>query len=192
LIIDRDPVTALDGAMKTLIGLSHSRSSVGRQLVLAGCCAFILFGLAGKAQAGDTQTADEKKIRELEAAFSAAAGTKDIDKVLSYYGEYAVMFVPNAPSATTKVTIRNAWKEMLTPPGASTSWKATKVEVAKSGDLAYTSGPYQDTRNDANGKPIKDFGNYLTVWKKQADGTWKVVADIWNSELPARVPAQKK
>ena len=74
---------------------------------------------------------------------------------------------------------------MLTNPGAAISWKATKVEVATSGDLAYVSGTYEERMTDASGKTVNDRGKYLEVWEKQADGTWKVVADIWNSDLPA-------
>jgi hypothetical protein len=56
---------------------------------------------------------------------------------------------------------------MLTTPGAAISWKATKVEVAKSGDLAYVSGTYEETMTDASGKSVKDHGKYVEVWKKQ-------------------------
>ena len=38
--------------------------------------------------------------------------------------------------------------------------------------------------NDASGKPINDPGKYFEVSKKQANGKWKVVANIWNSDLP--------
>jgi ketosteroid isomerase-like protein len=46
------------------------------------------------------------------------------------------------------------------------------------------------TENDAAGKPMTDKGKYLEVWKKQADGTWKCVVDMFNTDLPAP-PAQK-
>jgi ketosteroid isomerase-like protein len=78
---------------------------------------------------------------------------------------------------------------MLTTPEAAISWKATKVEVAKAGDLAYVSGAYEETMTDGSGKSVKDHGKYVEIFKKQADGTWKVVADIWNSDLPASAPA---
>ena len=139
--------------------------------------------------AADTKI--EQALRDLDAQWSAAAAAKDLDKTVSYYSADAVVMPPNAPSATTKEAIRSAWKEMLTSPGAAISWKATKVEVAKSGDLAYVSGTYEETMTDASGKPVKDHGKYVEIFKKQADGTWKVVADIWNSDLPA-APAEKK
>ena len=48
-----------------------------------------------------------------------------------------------------------------------------------------------EQKMDASGKPMKDHGKYVEIFKKQADGTWKVVADIWNSDLPV-APAEKK
>jgi uncharacterized protein (TIGR02246 family) len=175
--IDASFDSRLDGAMKT------------RLLILSGWIVLLSFAFIGAVSAADTKI--EQSLRDLDAKWSAAAGAKDIDKTVSYYSEDAVVMPPNAPSATTKETIRSAWKEMLTTPGAAISWKATKVEVAKSGDLACVSGTYEETMTDASGKPAKDHGKYVEVWEKQADGTWKCGADIWNSDLPV-TPAEKK
>jgi uncharacterized protein (TIGR02246 family) len=159
------------------------------KFVLAGCLALLSFALVGTAGAADTKI--EQALRDLDAQWSKDAGAKDVDRTVSYYADDAVVMPPNASAATTKETIRSAWKEMLTTPGAAISWKTTKVEVAKAGDLAYVSGTYEETMTDASGKPVKDRGKYVEIFKKQADGTWKVVADIWNSDLPV-APAEKK
>jgi uncharacterized protein (TIGR02246 family) len=158
-------------------------------LFLSGCIALLSFAIVCLASAADTKSAIEKALRDLDAQWSAAAEAKDLDKTVSYYAEDAIVMPPNASAATTKEAIRSAWKEMLTSPGAAISWKATTVEVAKAGDLAYVSGTYEETMTDASGKPVKDRGKYVELFKKQADGTWKVVADIWNSDLPAPAPA---
>jgi uncharacterized protein (TIGR02246 family) len=173
--IDATFDSGLDEAMKT------------QPLALFSCFALLSFAFVGTASAADTKI--EQALRDLDAQWSAAAGAKDVDKAVSYYAESAVVMPPNASTATTKESIRSAWKEMLTTPGAAISWKATKVEVAKSGDLAYVSGTYEETMTDASGKPVNDRGKYIEIFKKQADGTWKVVADIWNSDLPASAPA---
>jgi uncharacterized protein (TIGR02246 family) len=157
------------------------------RFILAGCLALLSFTIVFPASAADTKI--EQALRDLDAQWSAAAAAKDVDKTVSFYSDDAVVMPPNAPGATTKEVIRSAWKEMLTTPGAAINWKATKVEVAKSGDLAYVSGTYEETMTDASGKPVKDHGKYVEIFKKQADGTWKVVADIWNSDLPASAPA---
>ena len=68
------------------------------------------------------------------------------------------------------------------------------AEAAQSGDLAYVVGTYQITPNNDKGKPMEDRGKLVEVWKKQTDGKWKVVADIFNTDLPAPAPpsAEKK
>jgi ketosteroid isomerase-like protein len=81
---------------------------------------------------------------------------------------------------------------MITGPGAHISWQATRVDVARSGDLGYVSGPYEFVMNGPDGKPVTERGKFVEVWRKQADGAWKCVADIWNSDLAAPAPAEKK
>ena len=74
-------------------------------------------------------------------------------------------------------------------PGLVITWQPTKVKVGKSGEMAWVSGTYELTMNDASGKPINDRGKYLEVWEKQTDGNWKCAADMWNSDLAASAPA---
>ena len=135
--------------------------------------------------------ADEQTLRDLDAQWSKAAGAKDLDKTVSFYSNDANVLPPNAPIVTTKEAIRKIWKELLDSPGLVISWKANKVEVAKSGEIGFVSGTWEMTMNDASGKPVNDHGKYLEVFEKQKDGTWKCGADIWNSDLPA-APAEKK
>jgi uncharacterized protein (TIGR02246 family) len=150
--------------------------------------ALLLFSLLCVASAADT-AAIEQTLRNLDAQWSSAASAKDVDKVVSFYSDDAIVLPANAPIATTKDAIRSLWSGLLTSPGMAINWKTTKVEVSKSGDMAYASGTYELTMNDPSGKPVNDRGKYLVVWEKQADGKWKCGADTWNSDLPAPAPA---
>ncbi|MBI3665573.1 MAG: SgcJ/EcaC family oxidoreductase [Acidobacteria bacterium] len=161
-------------------------------LVLACCIALIGFTLACQQTPPDTRAADETAIRDLDAQWSKAAAAKDAESAVSYYAEDAAIMPPNAPIATGKEAIRGVWKNMVAAPGFAVSWKATKAEVAKSGDLAYLIGTYELTMNDASGNPVNDRGKYVEVWRKEADGKWKVVADTFNSDLPLPAPPEKK
>jgi ketosteroid isomerase-like protein len=159
------------------------------KFILAGCLALLLFTIGFPASAADTTI--EQTLRALDAQWSAAAAAKDLDKTVSYYSDDAMVLPPNMASATTKEAIRDVWKDMIAS-ASSVSWKATKVEVAKSGDMAYVSGTYEVALKDASGKPVNDRGKYLEVWEKQANGEWKCGADTWNSDLPASAPPEKK
>jgi ketosteroid isomerase-like protein len=131
----------------------------------------------------------EELLRDLDAKWAKAAAAKDVEQTIAFYSDDGIVFPPNAASATTKDAIRNRWKEMLTSPGFVISWQPTKVQVGKSGEMAWVSGRYKLRTNDANGKPISDRGKYLEVWEKQTDGNWKCAADMWNSDLSASAPA---
>lgn len=162
-----------------------------RKFVLTLCFILITFAVAcqppgppAPAAAPDTRAADESALREWDAQWSKAAGAKDVDKTVSYYSNDALVMPPNAPMTTSKETVRKIWQEMLSAPGFSGGWKADKVEVAKSGEIAYLSGTYEFKWNDAKGKPVTDRGKFVEIVHKQADGSWKCTVDIWNSDAP--------
>ena len=164
------PIRRFDGHMKINVFIF---------LLLFSCTAL----------AADT-TAIEQALRDLDAQWSAAAGAKNLEKTVSFYSTDAIVMPPNAPAATSSEAIRKGWQDLLASPGLVISWKTTKVEVAKSGDLACLSGTYELTMNDASSKPVNDHGKYVEVWEKQSDGKWKCGTDIWNSDLLA--PGEKK
>jgi len=128
---------------------------------------------------------DEQALRDLDEQWAGAAAAKDLDKTVSYYSDDATVLPPNAPAAMTKDAIRKAWKDMFDLPGFALTWIATKVEIAKSGDMAYLIGAYEMAFNNATSTPTKDHGKYLEVFEKQADGKWKCAADMFSSDLPA-------
>ena len=156
----------------------------GFTLALCGCLALLLIASAcTPPPPPDTRAADEAAIRDADAQWAKTAGANDLDGTVAYYVDDASLLPPNAPIANGKQAIRTMWAGLLGP-GTSISWRATKVEVARSSDLATIMGTYQLTMNDPQGNPVNDKGKFVEVWKKQADGKWKVVADIFNSDLP--------
>ena len=106
-----------------------------------------------------------------------------------YYSDDAIVLPPNATGAATKEAIRNVWKDMFASPSLVISWQPTRVQVGKSGEMAWVRGRYELTMNDASGKPIDDRGKYLEVWEKQTDGNWKCAAEMWNSDLATSASA---
>jgi ketosteroid isomerase-like protein len=132
-------------------------------------------------------------LREIDAQWSNAAAAKDLQQTIAYYSDDAIVLPPNAASATTRDAIRKLWKGLLASPGLVIAWNPARVEISDSGEMAYISGTYELTMNDAAGKPIHDRGKYLEVWKKQPDGNWKCSADMWNSDLaPSPAAPERK
>jgi ketosteroid isomerase-like protein len=138
----------------------------------------------------DTRAQDERAIREADAATLKAAQTKDVDGAVANYADDASWLPPNAPMMNGKVDIRAGWSKLIGSPGFNIDWQIGKLEIARAGDLAYTIYSYQLSLEGPNGKPIYDHGKDMAVWKKQSDGTWKMVADTFNSDLPSVAPAK--
>jgi uncharacterized protein (TIGR02246 family) len=134
----------------------------------------------------DTRAADEKAIRELEAQWVKDIAAKDLDKDVAHYDNDASFLLPNMTIVSGKTAITGVHKEMLADPNLSLNFSASKVEVSKGGDLAYTQGAYTMTStNPKTKKPETEKGKYLTVFKKQADGSWKAIEDMFNGDAPA-------
>jgi ketosteroid isomerase-like protein len=166
-----------------------------RLIIVSACIAVLTFLSACQQQAPpspDTRAADEAALKQWDENWAKAASAKDVDKTVSYYADDAMVQPPNGPLVTSKAGIRKVWAELLALPGFAGGWKPTKVEVARSGEIAYIAGTWEFKWNGADGKPAGDKGKYLEVVKKQADGSWKCVNDTWNSDLPLPAPSPSK
>jgi len=136
----------------------------------------------------DTHAADEKAIRDSEAAWVRAFATKEPEKAAAFYADDADSMLPDTPLMAGKEAIIAGMKPELGDPNFSLVFAPTKVEIAKSGDIAYSKGWFKYTTTDQKtGKRVGQAGNYVEVYKKQADGSWKVEEDIATEQTPLKV-----
>jgi uncharacterized protein (TIGR02246 family) len=144
-------------------------------------------------KAPDTRAADEKAIRDGETTWATDWSSKDVSKIMDHYADDATLMVANQPIMKGTDDIRAGVKQMLADPNLSLNFTATTVEVSKGGDLAYTQGTYTMTSTDPKTKrPITEKGKYVTVYKKQSDGSWKAIEDIANADAAPVSPAPAK
>jgi uncharacterized protein (TIGR02246 family) len=133
----------------------------------------------------DTRAADAAAIRNADAEWSKTATAKDAAQFTSYFAGDALFLPPNQSILKSKEEIQKFAVDFMASPGLAMAWQPTEAVASRGGDLGYTIGTYELTVNGPKGKPVTDRGKYLTVWKKQADGSWKVAVDTFNSDLPA-------
>jgi ketosteroid isomerase-like protein len=155
--------------------------------VVAGLVLLSAAGCNTQPAAPDTKAAEDA-VRKADADWVRAAQTKKVDDWVAFYSEDAVILPPNDNTVAGKANLSKPIGDLLALPGLVISWQPTKVEVAKSADLAYLYGTYQMTATGPDGKPIQDHGKMLEIWKKQADGSWKCAVDTWSSDLPPMGP----
>jgi len=165
------------------------RKSRGGPMVLFAVLFALFTGCEEKAPP-DMRATDEAALRGADEAWSKVTAAKDVEGHLAYYADDASVLPPNAPIVTGKEALRAMISQFYAMPGFSISWQTTKVEASKGGDLGYTVGRYEMGFNDPKGKPTTERGKYATIWKKQADGSWKVVVDVFNSDVLVPVPSK--
>ena len=137
----------------------------------------------------DMRPAAEKAIRETEAGWNQAWAARDADKIASYWADDATLMMTNVAPIHGNADIRSGLKPMLEGSGLGLKFEADKVEVGRSGDIAYVQGHYEmHTTDPKSKKTMVEKGKYLTVYRKQPDGAWKAIEDINNADAPAEKP----
>ncbi len=124
-------------------------------------------------------------IMKADSAWDKASAAKSVEGWLNFYTDGAIMMPPGEPVCRAKTSREASIKNMFAIPGVSLRFQSTKVEVSKMGDLGYAVGVYQFSSKDAKGNVLNETGKYCETWKKQPDGNWKCIVDIWNADKPA-------
>jgi uncharacterized protein (TIGR02246 family) len=152
-------------------------------LFACGAVLVVVAGVGCSNQSGvattppDTRAADEAAIRDKDGTYEQGVAANDVEKILAIYEDGAVLFPPKAPAAIGKGAIGEAFKALLMAPGLKITFKSTSVDVSRSGDLAMQRATYQVETTGKDGKPDTETGQAVMVWRKQSDGSWKVIAD---------------
>jgi uncharacterized protein (TIGR02246 family) len=131
----------------------------------------------------DTRDADLRAVKDLEAAWVKDAASKDADRWAGNFAEDGSILYPGMATVNGKAGIKAAAATFLADPNFSLTFQSTRMEASKGGDMVYSQGTYTMTMtNSKTKKPMTDKGKYLTVYRKQTDGSWKAVADTYNSD----------
>lgn len=133
-----------------------------------------------KPQAAKVDTsAIEQQLRDNETRWNAAYAAHDAEALAGAYADDAALANPGSALVTGKAAVRKETAAFASDPALKVEFAADRIQVAASGDLAYTRGHYSLTMTDPETKkPANSTGNYLTVWQKQSDGSWKAVEDF--------------
>ena len=125
--------------------------------------------------------AEEAKLlrRDAEWADLATAG-KDIDKIVSYWSDDAVIIMPGQPVVEGKAAIRAYVAASFKDPNFKIHWKSSKVTFSADGKMAYMPGTDEMTVSGPTGAPMTLHLRGIAIWRLDADGQWRCVVDISN------------
>ena len=130
--------------------------------------------------------AEREAIIRTEAAFQRARAERGMEGWLEFFADDTALIAPGSELVFSKQAMREKLTREGWNPQLLLEWHPVKVDVAASADIAYSVGTWRMTGTDAKGGKVSLTGKYLTVWKKQADGSWRAVADIGNTDPPAK------
>ena len=152
-------------------------------VLLAGA---IAFSLACAPVEAPVESVDLEAVKaeliEKDNAWAAAFNSAEnrTDAFMAQCEDGIRMLAPDMPLAVGK----DATRVIIEQLPVETAWTAEAADVSEGGDFGYTTGSYYMNVEDADGTPIRLDGKYLTVWRRQADGSWKATADVFNPNGP--------
>jgi uncharacterized protein (TIGR02246 family) len=133
-----------------------------------------MIGLTAPAAADDVRQAIEQVNSQVMAAFNAG----DAAAIASLYSDTAKMLPPDATEIAGREAIQELWQSWLDDGLKDLTLEA--IEVEASGDLAYEIGSFSMQAPAENNTMMMATGNYVVVWKRGADGNWRLHVDTWN------------
>ncbi|MGE0623910.1 MAG: DUF4440 domain-containing protein [Pseudomonadales bacterium] len=116
-------------------------------------------------------------LRAADAAWARAAAAGDTDAILKFWADDATNYFPGMPPAKGKTAIEKLVMRNRSQADFRLSWEATDVMVAASGELGYTSGPFELRARSPSGELVTRTGHYVCVWRKDADGRWQCILE---------------
>lgn len=136
------------------------------------------------AVAGETSATDVQTVKQAFAAFNAAIVAKDLPKIQAHYASDAVMVIPDLAPFEGIDAIMADYKAYAADPAGKFAPGAETTTVSPGGDTAYGEVKYQSTFTNPKTKAVETWDRYnLSLYRKQADGSWKIVRDV-NVNLP--------
>jgi len=131
-------------------------------------------------------TAERILLLQRDAEWARAAfEARDIELVLSYWTDDAVVIPPGLPPVAGKPALRQYVEDSLKIPGFRITWTSTDATFSPDGNLAYLFSRNVVNLNAPNGTPTTTVGRAVTIWRREPDGQWRCAVDIWNAEPAA-------
>lgn len=129
-------------------------------------------------------TALKKTVDDFNAASKEAMMGGTTDKVLAFYDDNAMEMPPNMTAVKGKDAIKAMWAQMMKSEIKMTAVDFTTTDLQASGTIAYEIGTYDMSMSAGKMGEMKDKGKYIALWREKADGTWKLTAETWNTDMP--------
>jgi len=123
-------------------------------------------------------------VKAADAALQQAVTAKDLGKIMAFYADDAILMPSAVPQVKGKAAITEEWQHILDIPGLENTSTLTGAAVSSSSDMAYTIGTYRLQMTGQDGTTVTEPGKWVAVWRKQADGKWRIIVETYNTDIP--------
>lgn len=148
----------------------------------------VLMSCAGEG-AKEDETADigaiTEGLMEADRAFNRATAERGADGWVAFFADDGAMIAQGVGEIRGQPAIRAAMVPYFES-GARLTWEPLRADASADGTLGYTVGEYRSERAGPDGEPSISRGLYVSLWRKQPDGAWRVVMDLGNPVDPPR------
>jgi ketosteroid isomerase-like protein len=130
--------------------------------------------------------AEKAALLKRDNEWQAAVDKKtDVDKIMSFIAADGVIFGTNEPTIDTREELMKAVSGLTNDPGFKEHWGWSRVEISSDGKLAYLLGTTERTTTDAGGHVVTTHARVVNVWRKEPDGVWRCILDVFVDEPTA-------
>jgi ketosteroid isomerase-like protein len=125
---------------------------------------------------------ERKRLLERDAKWAAAAAEgRDIERILEFWTDDALVYPPGFPVVAGKAGLRGYVQASLAIPGFRITWTSSDVRLSPDGQLAYLLSENTVTAPGPTGQLTTSRGRAVTIWRREPDGEWRCSVDVWNA-----------
>jgi ketosteroid isomerase-like protein len=146
-----------------------------------------LFAASAILAQGCARPATEADLVRREAEFAAAVAADDVERFGSFLADEALFIAPGGAIARGREDVTRAWGELLNDPALQLTWEPAEAFLSPDGELGYTHGEWRQVRDGDAGTELVGTGRYVTIWRRERDGVWRVVLDAGTADATPRV-----
>jgi ketosteroid isomerase-like protein len=167
------------------------RKSMTIALVGAAAIALMIGGCSKPGASAASADSIKQAIKANEAKWNQEFKSKDTEALVGHYADDAFFYATGEAPANGSTAIRQVYANASTDPAFEVHFASDKIDTSSCGDVAYSRGKFDEKYTDKKtGKVMTGSGSYITVWKKQSDGSWKAQEDFAAMDLESIKPVE--
>lgn len=161
-------------------------ASTSQRVLRSGVASLLMVAAACGTPSNDAPDAAAalSSLRAADSSLQAAVAARDAERTAAFYTNDAVLMPVAEPIVEGRAAILDEWRHVYGIPGFANRSRLVAADVSTVGDLGYTRGTYESPMLGPGGQQVVERGKWVSLWKREADGRWRIVVDIFNTDTP--------